>query len=804
MQYSAKIAGVLGTLLLLGMAFPCVTIAQLSAESGFTFEPDSVSTGATLDLVFEDPGPVDSILFDGNRAHIVDTGGTLARVIVPDRIPVNSRPFVKVYLSSGEFSFRGPYIVRYNIESVEPRYARPGQGVRVFLSRYVDATPADSFASRSVEVSLDGSLTEAFPLSARSLEFLLPETVESSFIEKLRGSAAPEVQVFIAGEPSVPYQDYRVDLPWTTSRILVWFAVLYGALLVLYMPFYYYRFQSRRRRQNVWSEFERERAAIADNEEKIPPKPPEAPPDGLTNALAAGECILFASGGLAAQAGLPTWPAFLYGLVEFGRSRGLLDVDNAKRLQRSLREDQIDLVAEELSSLLSTDDLRAYVEEIQQGIQPSDAHRLLAELPFAGALTTCFDTLLSDAFDEEPLIPEDTERLLEAVRDRTFFVLNLFGAVEQSAELSFTPEDLNRHVKQNPQFRQFISTLFQRYTFFFVGCSLEGIRIYLKDLELSHQQSRSHYALVGAPQGVDTTMARSLERLYNVQTIDFRPHEDYPEVVDFLKQMHAAQPTRERRRSRTGTSPVLDRIVLTNIGPFEKLDLSFNSSWNVFLGDNGVGKTIILRAIAAALCGESIRDAPLAVRESVQGLLQAGTDRGEIQLHAGSQAYVVTLEKDATRQVRAVSENLSPLLFDNWLVLGFPALRSITRERPMGHTEASEKAQHPALEDLYPILAGTPDARLNNLKQWVINLDHRRARRSDSWRDAKEFLEASRRPHSGHTASAAGGGEGHRRKNGRDHAGNRRRKGAIRGGKPGHGVAHLLGRHAVTASLRDS
>ena len=53
----------------------------------------------------------------------------------------------------------------------------------------------------------------------------------------------------------------------------------------------------------------------------------------------------------------------------------------------------------------------------------------------------------------------------------------------------------------------------------------------------------------------------------------------------------------------------LRRVVLEDIGPFERLDLDFpkKHNWKVLLGDNGVGKSTILKAIAGL--------APVAMQE---------------------------------------------------------------------------------------------------------------------------------------------------------------------------------------------
>jgi len=60
----------------------------------------------------------------------------------------------------------------------------------------------------------------------------------------------------------------------------------------------------------------------------------------------------------------------------------------------------------------------------------------------------------------------------------------------------------------------------------------------------------------------------------------------------------------------------ISKIVLENVCCFDNLSLEFNSSdasgsWIVFLGDNGVGKTTILRSIAMGLCDETSASALL-------------------------------------------------------------------------------------------------------------------------------------------------------------------------------------------------
>ena len=47
----------------------------------------------------------------------------------------------------------------------------------------------------------------------------------------------------------------------------------------------------------------------------------------------------------------------------------------------------------------------------------------------------------------------------------------------------------------------------------------------------------------------------------------------------------------------------LAKVRLENIGPFESLELELDRQWNILLGDNGVGKSNIIKAIAVGMLG---------------------------------------------------------------------------------------------------------------------------------------------------------------------------------------------------------
>src|SRR6185503_12806181 len=135
--------------------------------------------------------------------------------------------------------------------------------------------------------------------------------------------------------------------------------------------------------------------------------------------------------------------------------------------------------------------------------------------------------------------------------------------------------------------------------------------------------------------------------------------------------------------------PTLKSIELENIGPFHSTHIEFTPQWNVLLGDNGVGKTIVLKAIAAALCGDR------ADTRAISKLLRVGAEKGSIRLRDEEREYSIELERELDGTVRIVSPNISPIIYHRWLVLGFPALRGVPSNSPAGPTNAKKQAPSP-------------------------------------------------------------------------------------------------------------
>ena len=101
--------------------------------------------------------------------------------------------------------------------------------------------------------------------------------------------------------------------------------------------------------------------------------------------------------------------------------------------------------------------------------------------------------------------------------------------------------------------------------------------------------------------------------------MSFPENETYSQVPEFLNNLPHGRIYRIEIRDTIGVTDQIEiekrvikkeltRLQLVNIGPFKDLELKLDKQWNVLLGDNGVGKSSILKAIALGICGEDAQE----------------------------------------------------------------------------------------------------------------------------------------------------------------------------------------------------
>lgn len=180
----------------------------------------------------------------------------------------------------------------------------------------------------------------------------------------------------------------------------------------------------------------------------------------------------------------------------------------------------------------------------------------------------------------------------------------------------------------------------------------------------------------------------------------------------------------------------LEKLTLINIGHFEHIVLDFDEDITLLVGENGTGKSTILRSIGLGLIGSKHRGVKTENLESLLRITGIDADgkslyeKGLISLDyfidgekhtneitfipnpEGTFIDIVDLEKS---QIVSGEYNLKSL------IVGFPQLRS---EIIKSTVPSTNKITTPNISDISPIIySNEQDYRLNSFISWIVNLD---------------------------------------------------------------------------------
>ncbi|MCC6536844.1 MAG: AAA family ATPase [Bryobacterales bacterium] len=455
--------------------------------------------------------------------------------------------------------------------------------------------------------------------------------------------------------------------------------------------------------------------------------PPNADPvAGLAEAILSNQCVLLGGNELGVSAGLPRWSDFTAGLFDWALRTGhlaKLPRASVTALKSSLAEGQGDLVMDSVVNTLEASGQRAalvqYIRKQFHAQAPAEAHRILSRLGFCAVMSSEWDELLEQAMGVEKVLTFMDEPP-PYFHTSEFFGAKLYGDLHRPSTMIFSASQFLDALEERG-WQQFLQGLMVNRTMFFVGVSLDGIESSIEAIRYK-RGGRQHFALVAVPPGAGASWqvrAEKLSRRFSVSVIGY----DNPaHLVEFLRRLEqrvhpvGKAPGSSAAALAPGDEPSrLRRLVVDNVGPFEHAEFDFDPRWNVLLGNNGVGKSSVLRALAVAICGPE--SAPVADR-----IIRAGQSAALIRLETDRQTYLTQVNRTPSGCTITQSP-VRPLEAEGWLALAFPPLRSAS-----GGASANpspDGMNRPTAEDLLPLLRGDADPRLEKLKQWIINLDYR-------------------------------------------------------------------------------
>jgi predicted ATP-binding protein involved in virulence len=472
------------------------------------------------------------------------------------------------------------------------------------------------------------------------------------------------------------------------------------------------------------------------------------PPDLLVRQCQEGNCVLYAGAGLSAPAAFPTWKNLVASLVEWEEEQGGTRTRAIRSLLDGTDGGKYDLIADsvvgESEKRNGLPKLHAFLKTtFDKAVPITNRHRAIRELNLSAILTTNFDALLERTFSgmtNHIFTPSDTEQLLELLSRREFFIAKLYGSLDRPETLLLSPAQYKDAISYNRRFAEFIEGIFVSRTLLFLGSSLEGISAYLEGIRFRGGEQR-HFALVAVSDPAWESKADILKHRYGIEVLPYNESMEHPEVDVFLRNLvsrisakHGPMPRLDNsdRKGARGNSK-LRRLLLKNIGPFSESEVDLTPDWNIILGDNGVGKTTILRSLALAICG---RDAQVYAKR----MLRSGESKAQITLETFSGRKYVTEIYRTSSGFDVESLPRRPLESEGWLALGFPPVRSATWRKSSG-PQGERLGGRPNIDDLLPLLTSEPDPRLDDVKQWVINLDYWKSKGDSTGRRPRSYYE---------------------------------------------------------------
>jgi hypothetical protein len=315
-------------------------------------------------------------------------------------------------------------------------------------------------------------------------------------------------------------------------------------------------------------------------------------PAELVQRVASGRCMAFVGSGLSQGAGLPGWNGALKGILSWTDEKGhsLQDRDEIQSLLDNPSADLL-MVAAELSDQLGESRYRQALTAgfCRPSVKPTDAHRYLVSVPFAGITTTNYDKLIETAYTANgfnlPLVCTHAQpaELASIMAGERTFILKSHGDIDQIDTVILGRRDY-QDLLLKAAYQQCMSSLCSRYTLLFIGFSLTD-----PDLRLTldfHRaafggQTVNHYALM--PElAAGEVMKRRFQKDYGITFLSYTPSADsHPEIELFLKDLSARATSTLALRTQTSQLTIaqhsadaqiveLDRVK-DNIGAAEHL-----------------------------------------------------------------------------------------------------------------------------------------------------------------------------------------------------------------------------------------
>ena len=247
---------------------------------------------------------------------------------------------------------------------------------------------------------------------------------------------------------------------------------------------------------------------------------------------------------------------------------------------------------------------------------------------------------------------------------------------------------------------------------------------------------------------IDTFISNEVELKKNkLDGIDFIPKKEFNKslkrILDFRKKLDSIPQRFGRINRKSEKFPIaLKKLSIQNIGHFRELELDLDYRVICLLGENGIGKSTLLRAVLLGLTGVEETSEIDINRKEIQRLLRITgegnglptfvpkgfisvsydidkpfVNRVNFEKIKGESSVKITDDSSATPDSFGATQSGN---FLNNLVIGFSQIQS---KEKIGTIDTNlEISKKPHIKDILPLLYDIADNRFQELAEWIINL----------------------------------------------------------------------------------
>jgi len=261
-------------------------------------------------------------------------------------------------------------------------------------------------------------------------------------------------------------------------------------------------------------------------------------------------CILVAGAGLSAQACTttgnrpPLWPGLLRGMIDWCVRYEFADATYGKQVHALIDANYLVEAGQEIEELFREKSLEQQcLREVLRCNEAvvSEAHSVIAKVPFRAYLTTNYDNLIETAFSQvtRRAIARFYERSIDSVmeeyRESRPFILKLHGDVDDAESIILGDRGYERLLHSAGRYRDCLHTLFSMSSILFVGFGgsdpdLDGL---MSKVAAFDGRRGRHWMVV--PEGKFPSLkAKRLLNDKGVRVIEYPIDDTHSRLIEFL------------------------------------------------------------------------------------------------------------------------------------------------------------------------------------------------------------------------------------------------------------------------------